>query len=151
MLVGEDAITQGAHALLARLELLGELVPGGPLACNGNVEFVLNGVRRVLDADTVTGRMRDVQPEPVREHAVEVDGVAYPVKQVFRAGQRCAAVAVHQPDGATPPSRAWLSRHCRGDFPCRVWCGATSTTRAGCYDRGGGALAVGGKRAGRVR
>ena len=53
------------------------------LRCNGHVEFVLNGVRRVLEADTVTGRMRDVQPEPVREHAVEVGGVVYPVKQVF--------------------------------------------------------------------
>jgi hypothetical protein len=44
---------------------------GRLLACDRNAEFVLNGVRRVLE------------PELVGEHAVEVGGVVYPVKQVF--------------------------------------------------------------------
>lgn len=37
----------------------------------------------MLEVNTVTSRMNDVPPEPVREHAVRVGGVVYPVKQVF--------------------------------------------------------------------
>jgi hypothetical protein len=34
-------------------------------------------------ADEVIGGMRGVQPEPIREHFVEVDGTAFPPKQVL--------------------------------------------------------------------
>lgn len=40
---------------------------------------------RKLDAtkDEVMSKMRMVEPEPIREHTVEIDGTAYPPKQVL--------------------------------------------------------------------
>ncbi|MDG6109615.1 hypothetical protein [Dactylosporangium aurantiacum] len=36
------------------------------------MRFVLNGVARQLDAETVSSWLRDVTPEAVREHGVRV-------------------------------------------------------------------------------
>jgi hypothetical protein len=36
-----------------------------------------------LDAATVSARLREVQPEPVREHGVRIGDMVYPVKQAF--------------------------------------------------------------------
>ncbi|GGM90634.1 hypothetical protein ACFFX1_37310 [Dactylosporangium sucinum] len=52
------------------------------------MRFVLNGVSMDLDAPTVVARLRDVQPEAVREHGVRVGGVVYPVKQAFERAVR---------------------------------------------------------------
>jgi hypothetical protein len=46
------------------------------------VDFTLNGRRMSLTADQVRQRVQ-AAPEPVRQHGVRVDGVVYPVKQVF--------------------------------------------------------------------
>ncbi len=39
---------------------------------DGLMRFVLNGVARQLDAETVSSWLRDVTPEAVREHGVRV-------------------------------------------------------------------------------
>jgi hypothetical protein len=46
-----------------------------------------------LDAAQIARRLRGVAPEAVREHGVLVEGVLYPVKQVFELGSGvpCAA------------------------------------------------------------
>lgn len=36
-----------------------------------------------FDKDAIERKMRDVQPEPIREHLVEAGGTVYPPKQVF--------------------------------------------------------------------
>jgi len=54
------------------------------------MRYVLNGVARHLEAETVVNRLRNVPPEPVREYGVRVGGVAYPVKQAF---ERASGVA----------------------------------------------------------
>lgn len=45
--------------------------------------FTLNGTRYELSSDVAEARLADVTPEPIREHAVQVNGVWYPVKQAF--------------------------------------------------------------------
>ncbi|MEV4539294.1 hypothetical protein AB0J82_36525 [Asanoa sp. NPDC049518] len=52
------------------------------------MRFVLNGVARDLDAETVITRLRQVVPEPVREHGVRVSGIVFPVKQAFERAVR---------------------------------------------------------------
>ena len=47
------------------------------------VRFVVGGREQDRTADEVIRTMRGVQPEPIREHFVEVDGTAYPPKQVL--------------------------------------------------------------------
>ena len=47
------------------------------------VRFVVGGREQDRTADEVIRRMRGVQPEPIREHLVEVDGTAFPPKQVL--------------------------------------------------------------------
>jgi uncharacterized protein DUF6884/GIY-YIG catalytic domain-containing protein len=47
------------------------------------VDFVLNGTRYTLDAETVRTAVRGCTPDEVREHWVDVDGVPWPPKQVF--------------------------------------------------------------------
>lgn len=45
--------------------------------------FTLNGTRYELSSDVVEARLVGVMPEPIREHAAQVNGVWYPVKQAF--------------------------------------------------------------------
>lgn len=45
--------------------------------------FTLNGTRYELSSDVVEARLAGVVPEPIREHAAQVNGVWYPVKQAF--------------------------------------------------------------------
>ena len=47
------------------------------------VRFVVGGREQDRTAHEVIRRMRGVQPEPIREHLVEVDGTAFPPKQVL--------------------------------------------------------------------
>lgn len=47
--------------------------------------FTLNGTRYELSSDVAEARLAGVTPEPIREHAVQVNGVWYPVKQAFEA------------------------------------------------------------------
>jgi hypothetical protein len=48
------------------------------------MEFIFSGVRHSLTREQVEAGMRDVEPDIIYQHAVEVNGVRYPVKQVFR-------------------------------------------------------------------
>lgn len=45
--------------------------------------FTLNGTRYELSSEVVEARLAGVVPDPIREHAVQVNGVWYPVKQAF--------------------------------------------------------------------
>lgn len=47
------------------------------------IEFTLNGSRRVLTRDQVDSRLAGVAPEPIRKHAVHINGTWYPVRQAF--------------------------------------------------------------------
>lgn len=49
------------------------------------MEFTLNGQRHQLTKKDVETTMRRLTPERIFEHAVEVNGVMFPVKQVFAA------------------------------------------------------------------
>jgi hypothetical protein len=52
------------------------------------MRFVLNGVAMDLDAATVSARLQEAQPEPVREHGVRIGGTVYPVMQAFELAAR---------------------------------------------------------------
>ncbi len=43
----------------------------------------VSGRRRDITEQEVIGKMRGVEPEPIREHLVEIAGTAYPPKQVL--------------------------------------------------------------------
>jgi hypothetical protein len=47
------------------------------------MEFIYGGRRYSLTKEQVETRMRDVQPGTIYQHAVEVNGVRYPVTQVL--------------------------------------------------------------------
>jgi ADP-ribosylglycohydrolase len=47
------------------------------------VSFKINGQSMTLSVGDVLGAVEGVEPEPVREHAVEVGGIWYPAKQPF--------------------------------------------------------------------
>lgn len=49
------------------------------------MKFRLNGKTVELTADDVRARLRDVEPEPVRQLGVRIDGRVFPVKQAFEA------------------------------------------------------------------
>ena len=46
------------------------------------IEFLHHGMRMRLTRQQVIDAMRDQVPEPIREWAVEIEGVRFPVKQV---------------------------------------------------------------------
>lgn len=48
--------------------------------------FTLKGTRYELSSEVVESRLSGVAPESIREHAVQVNGVWYPVKQAFEIG-----------------------------------------------------------------
>jgi hypothetical protein len=52
------------------------------------MEFILNGDRFDLDPDDVIAAVRGVPPDRIYDHAVEVEGRLYPVKQVFGLATR---------------------------------------------------------------
>src|SRR4051812_37629814 len=74
---GRSPVVAPRHVCRGRQRVSGDLV-----------RFVLNGVSMDLDAATVSDRLREVQPEPVREHGVRIGGTVYPVKQAFELGAR---------------------------------------------------------------
>jgi hypothetical protein len=47
------------------------------------MDFIVNGQRYSLTKQEVEARLRGVSPGPIFRYAVEVNGVLYPVKQVF--------------------------------------------------------------------
>ena len=47
------------------------------------IDFVVNGTALHLTRPNVERVMHSVEPEPIRNHAVQVGGTLYPVKQVF--------------------------------------------------------------------
>ena len=47
------------------------------------IAFTLNGQRSELTSEVVEARLDGVEPEPIREHAVRIGGVWFPVKQAF--------------------------------------------------------------------
>lgn len=47
------------------------------------VRMIVGGRELDLTRDDVVGRMRDVQPEPIREHLVEIGNTVFPPKQVL--------------------------------------------------------------------
>ena len=49
------------------------------------VQFTLNGDRYVLSRAVVEARLAGVEPESIREHAVQVNGTWFPIKQAFEA------------------------------------------------------------------
>ncbi|HEX5403728.1 MAG TPA: hypothetical protein VFX16_15660 [Pseudonocardiaceae bacterium] len=57
------------------------------------VQFILNGRKYVLTRAVVEARLAGIAPEPIREHAVLVNGVRFPVKQAFEV-----ATGVSRPD-----------------------------------------------------
>lgn len=51
------------------------------------VEYTVGGLRGRLKRTDVVRKLEGVPPGPIREHAVEVAGVVFPIKQAFA----CAA------------------------------------------------------------
>jgi hypothetical protein len=48
------------------------------------LKFIVQGERYSLTKQEVEARLRGVEPGPIFQYTVEVNGVLYPVKQVFR-------------------------------------------------------------------
>lgn len=69
------------------------------------MEFTVSGKRVSLTTDQVNRAVQDLRPDPLRSHAVVVDGVEYPVKQVF-----AAATGMDVLDFTTNQARRALSR-----------------------------------------
>lgn len=47
------------------------------------VDFTINGQRVSLDVADIQRAAKDLVPGSIRSHVVEIDGIEYPVKQVF--------------------------------------------------------------------
>ena len=45
--------------------------------------FIIRGITVTLSEKDIFDSIREVPPEPIRLYYVEIDGVAYPVKQVL--------------------------------------------------------------------
>jgi hypothetical protein len=46
-------------------------------------EFIIGGKRLHLTSDKVASSLRGVEPGPIKTHAVEINGVQYPVKDAL--------------------------------------------------------------------
>ena len=68
------------------------------------MRFVLNGRTHDLEAAQVEARLSGVEPEPVREFGVRVNGVVYPVKQALSV-----VLAVPRSDFQSQTARRHLS------------------------------------------
>ena len=87
--------------------------------------FTLRGTRYELSRELVESRLHGVAPAAIREHAVEVNGVWYPVKQAFEV-----AVGVPRSEFISHAARrhlATLGFPLRGEIDSRD---ATSGTTA---------------------
>lgn len=69
------------------------------------MDFVLGGTRYSLTRQQVEERLRGVDPEPGRQHFVEVQGREYPVKQVL-----ATALGLSRLDFTTQQARRVLAR-----------------------------------------
>jgi hypothetical protein len=45
--------------------------------------FIISGKRLRLTSDQVVSSLRGVEPGPVQTHAVEINGVTYPIKEAL--------------------------------------------------------------------
>lgn len=48
-------------------------------------EFIVSGTRVKLTKETVISVLKEIEPDVISTHAVEVNGRLYPVKQAFAA------------------------------------------------------------------
>ncbi len=69
------------------------------------MRFTLNGTVMDVEAEQVVRRLAGVQPEAVREHAVRVADIIYPVKQAFEVG-----IGVRRQEFTSQTARRLLSR-----------------------------------------
>ena len=69
------------------------------------MDFVLGGKRYSVTKEQIDDKMRGVEPEPGRQHFVEVNGLEYPVKQVL-----AHALGLSRLDFTTQTARNLLSR-----------------------------------------
>ena len=46
-------------------------------------EFTVGGKRLQLTSDQVVSSLKNVRPGPIQKHAVEINGLTYPVKEAF--------------------------------------------------------------------
>jgi hypothetical protein len=69
------------------------------------LDFTVRRKRMRVSSEDVIRKLRGVTPSPIRKHAVEVQGVAYPVKQAF-----AAATGIDLLDFDTNQARHWFQR-----------------------------------------
>ena len=96
------------------------------------MEFIFRGERYSLTREQVEARMRGVEPGTIYQHAVEVNGVQYPVKQVFRVTTGVQFVN-------TDRARNILGRL---GFSDRVATATTASQRSPVTDRSPGVLEI---------
>lgn len=73
--------------------------------CSVKIEFRLNGRQMSLADTEVNARVRGHKPEPMRQHAVEINGQLYPMKQAF-----ALATGLDRLDFTTNQARTQLRR-----------------------------------------
>ena len=69
------------------------------------ITFTLNGERVALTDKQIEAAVRNVEPEPLRSHAVEIHGRLYPIKQPF-----ALALQLDRLDFTTNQARTHLRR-----------------------------------------
>lgn len=69
------------------------------------VSFKINGASLTLSAEEVRRALRDAEPEPLREHAADIEGTLFPVKQAFSL-----ATGLDRLDFTTNQARTQLRR-----------------------------------------
>jgi len=69
------------------------------------VEFVVKGKPISLDREDVLNAVKGERPKPIRGHAVAVDGVWFPVNQVF-----ARATGLANSDFTSPVATSQLAR-----------------------------------------
>lgn len=69
------------------------------------IDFRLNGRQMSLDDAGVEAQVRGHEPEPVRQHAVEINGQLFPMKQAF-----ALATGLDRLDFTTNQARTQLRR-----------------------------------------
>ena len=75
------------------------------MTASSSITFKINGVTLALSAQEVRTRLSAAEPEPLREHAVQVDGTLYPAKQAF-----ALATGLDRLDFTTNQARAQLRK-----------------------------------------
>src|SRR4051794_23676952 len=71
------------------------------------IRFVLNGERLELSRGQVDRRIAGLVPEPIRKHAVRINGTWFPVRQAFEAatGIPRSAFISHTASNPEAPTR----------------------------------------------